>query len=207
MRFISHHDFMRLVERAARRAELPLKYSEGFNPHPRISYPLARPAGVEGRDEIVELVLTHPMTPAEVEESLNAQVPEGLHFYDGRVTGPRAKARVTGLCYTIEPAQPDLVRPRAIDDLLSREKLEVTRKKSAGAERTVDIRRFIRSVDWRPPVLEVALNVSIEGTARLQEILQHIGLVWPDDVRYVARTVEAAAPRPSPGRTPYTRRR
>ena len=192
---------MKLVERTARRAQLPLKYSEGFNPHPRISYALARPAGVEGHDEIVEIMLTQPQRPDTVEDALNRQVPEGLRFHDACVVGAKAKARVTGINYTIDTAVTEVSLERAIAQVLARDTLKVTRHKGASRERTVDIRPFVRSIQWRQPVLEVALNVSVEGTAKLHEVLGLLGLKWPDDVRFVARTVEATSPRAAPART------
>src|SRR3990172_12981655 len=58
LRFISHHDTLRLFRRALARADLPVRFSEGFNPHPRIMIPLPRPVGIASRAEglVVETV-------------------------------------------------------------------------------------------------------------------------------------------------------
>ena len=53
LRFISHRDTIRVFQRALARASLPVRYSEGFNPHPRLSLPLPRPVGVASEAEII----------------------------------------------------------------------------------------------------------------------------------------------------------
>ena len=76
--FVSHLDMFRTMQRAVRRANIPLWYTEGFNPHPYISYLLALPLGVEGLAEPVDIRLVEPMTTAELTDRLNAVMPEGL---------------------------------------------------------------------------------------------------------------------------------
>lgn len=85
MRYISHLDLLRTFERSARRARLPLAYTEGFNPHPRLTFAAPLPVGVEGQDEYMELDLESPMPPSLLAGKLNACVPAGLEILD--VTG------------------------------------------------------------------------------------------------------------------------
>jgi radical SAM-linked protein len=77
-RFLSHHDMMRLMARAARRAGLPVAYSGGFNPRPRLSLPLPRPVGIAAREELMTLELTEPIESDQVIARLSAQVPGGM---------------------------------------------------------------------------------------------------------------------------------
>ena len=58
LRFISHHDLMRAFQRAVRRAGLPVRLTEGFNPRPRIVFPVALEVGVASLDEVAEIELT-----------------------------------------------------------------------------------------------------------------------------------------------------
>lgn len=74
---------MRCLERMLRRAELPMSYSQGYNPRPKLVFPLPLGLGVEGRREPLELSLTEPLSAQETARRLQAQAPEGLRFLEG----------------------------------------------------------------------------------------------------------------------------
>ena len=78
IKFVSHLDMFRLMQRAVRRAQIPLWYTEGFNPHPYISFLLALSLGVEGEMEPVDLRIVGEITPEEIKNRLNDAFPEGL---------------------------------------------------------------------------------------------------------------------------------
>lgn len=77
-RFLSHHDLLRLFERACRRAGLPVRRTEGFNPRPRLFFPSPCPTGVEGLGEILEIELSEPRDPGEVGRALAAVLGSGV---------------------------------------------------------------------------------------------------------------------------------
>ncbi len=79
IRFVSHLDMFRLMTRAVRRAHIPLWYTEGFNPHPYLSFLLALSLGVEGEREPIDIRIVDDAFPMEnIAPSLNAVLPEGL---------------------------------------------------------------------------------------------------------------------------------
>src|SRR3954454_9337972 len=78
LRFCSHRDFARAFERALRRAEVPMAYSAGFHPHPRISYVGAAPTGVAPDAEYRGIARAAPREPAELAALLDAALPPGL---------------------------------------------------------------------------------------------------------------------------------
>ena len=78
MRFTSHRDFSRAFERAVFRARVPMAYSSGFNPHPRISYAGAAPTGSASEAEYLELALAEVVDPADVHAMLDEALPAGL---------------------------------------------------------------------------------------------------------------------------------
>src|SRR5438128_12445136 len=78
LRFLSHRDVARSVERAVRRAGVPLAHSPGFNPHPRLSWIGAAPTGAASEAEYVEIGLTRVLDPAAVASALDAALPDGL---------------------------------------------------------------------------------------------------------------------------------
>ena len=82
MKFISHLDLMRLFTRAMRRAQLPLKMSEGFSPHPKFSIKRALKLGIESDNEEATVVLKEFMLPQDFKERLQKQLPEGIILSD-----------------------------------------------------------------------------------------------------------------------------
>ena len=82
MKFISHLDLMRLFMRAVRRAALPIKMTEGFSPHPKISLKRALKLGVESDNEEATFVLRETISPQEFKQRLQKQLPEGIIIKD-----------------------------------------------------------------------------------------------------------------------------
>lgn len=78
VRFISHRDLMRLFFRAASRAGIPVEFSRGFNPHPRIEFCPPLSVGMEGWNEIIDLRLSEEVDVAEATEALKRELPEGV---------------------------------------------------------------------------------------------------------------------------------
>ncbi|MFH0935724.1 MAG: TIGR03936 family radical SAM-associated protein [Candidatus Omnitrophota bacterium] len=82
LKFISHLDLMRLFTRAMRRAELPLKMSEGYSPHPKFSIKRALKLGVESDNEEATVVLKEFMLAQDFKDRLQKQLPEGINLSD-----------------------------------------------------------------------------------------------------------------------------
>ena len=82
LRFTSHRDFSRAFERALFRAAIPMAYSSGFNPHPRISYAGAASTGSASEAEYLEIGLAQLVTPAEVHQLLDESLPPGLDIIE-----------------------------------------------------------------------------------------------------------------------------
>ena len=78
LRFLSHRDVARSTERAVRRAGIPVSHSQGFSPHPRLSWIGAAPTGAASEAEYLEIGLIRPVDPAELAGALDAALPEGL---------------------------------------------------------------------------------------------------------------------------------
>ncbi|MFN2133366.1 MAG: TIGR03936 family radical SAM-associated protein [Anaerolineae bacterium] len=77
-KYISHLDLLRAWERILRRAEVPLAYSQGFNPHPRLVIAMPLPVGCTGAMEVVDAYLYEPLPPVALSQMLQAQMPPGL---------------------------------------------------------------------------------------------------------------------------------
>ena len=84
MKYISHLDLMRLFMRAMRRADLPLKMTEGFSPHPKFSIKRALKLGLESENEEASVVLKEEVSPQDFKERLQRQLPEGIEIKDAQ---------------------------------------------------------------------------------------------------------------------------
>lgn len=86
MRFISHLDLLRLFGRAVRRAGLPIAMSEGFAPHPKISFKRALKLGIESDNEEVAFYINGWMSPQEFKLKLQEQLPDGIVINNAKVS-------------------------------------------------------------------------------------------------------------------------
>lgn len=82
LKYISHLDINRAMSRALKRAGIPLWYTEGFNPHPYMSFSLPLSLGVESLCESVDLRITGEITNKEIKDRLNSVLPEDLKIVD-----------------------------------------------------------------------------------------------------------------------------
>lgn len=146
-RFSSHRDVARAMEWALRRAGVPVSLSQGFSPHPRLSWIGAAPTGAASEAEFVEIGLTRDLEPAAVAREVGAVLPEGLVVLDVVRSGPGALAdRIDGSAWRIDlPGVAPADLAAAVTSLLAREVVEVERMTKNGP-RTLDVRSAIVSI-------------------------------------------------------------
>jgi radical SAM-linked protein len=183
LRFASHRDLARALERALRRARVPMAFSAGFSPHPKISYVGAAPTGAASEAEYLEIGLAELRTPAAVQAALDAALPPGLDVLEV-VESP----------------------PGALADLLTGSRWRVTLVGVAPADLAYAVRAFLEAT--AVPVSRMTKNGLREFDARaavvtltevadgLEMLLEHgTPLVRPDDVLTgLARLSPAFAP-------------
>ncbi len=155
LRFLSHLDMTRLWERALRRACLPLRYSQGFHPHPRLSLALPLAVGMTAEAEWADVEMQAPVPPGEVADRLAAQLPAGISLrqvQEAPWNAPALAARVCGAEYEVRVRCPPplaLVQHQ-VDDLMAAESWPVE-EQHKGQPRTVDIRGMVVHLtlqDW-----------------------------------------------------------
>ncbi len=192
LRFTSHRDFARAFERALRRAEIPMAYSAGFSPHPRISYVGASPTGVASEAEYLEIGLARETDPEVVRAALDAALPDGLDIDEVVVAGPGTLAeRMVASLWRIELPGVSLDEARAAVRLfLERDEVLVERVLKSGR----------RNVDTRAPVLSMTVPEASEGVdgapraIMVTVVRQVTPTVRPDDVVLALRDVAGLAP-------------
>jgi radical SAM-linked protein len=179
-RFTSHRDFGRAFERALRRAGVPMAYSSGFSPHPRISYANASPTGAASEAEYLEIGLAETRAPAAVQAALDAALPPGLDVVEVVESPPGALAdALTGSRWRVAlvgvPADDVAYAVHAFLDAVT---VPVSRMTKNG----------LREFDARTAV--VTLEAVEDG---LEMLLEHgTPLVRPDDVLTGLTQVSAA---------------
>ena len=147
VKYISHLDIMRLWQRALRRAEMPLAYSEGFNPHPRISLAVPLALGVTSEAELMDIVLSKWASPHSFTAAAGRQLPLGieiLQVYNIPLTLPSLQSQVRYAEYRVELETEKEKKDveSAITSLLSAEHLPWQHQRDTGP-RHYDLRVLI----------------------------------------------------------------
>jgi radical SAM-linked protein len=182
LRFMSHHDINRTFDRALRRARVPMAYSAGFNPHPRISWLGAAPTGAASEAEYVELALARDVDPEALRVALDAALPPGLDVTacvpaEGAPLADRVEA---SLWVVRVPGVNAEVLGGALRALLARESLVVERITKDG-RRPVDVRAAVICGVCRAQPADCAiLDVVVRHTTpavRPDDVLTALGVV------------------------------
>lgn len=175
LRFLGHHDLVRALERLFRRVELPLGFSQGFHPKPRISFPLALALGMEGRDEVLELELTERLSAEEILARLRQSPLPGLEFHSVEVLPPGApKAQVNRVTYEVEvpPDRWSSVQAR-LKEISEASQITMTQQGQSVTARLLD-----HLLDWdlHEGRLRFTLRVDPRGSVHPREVLTLLGL-------------------------------
>lgn len=175
LRFLSHHDLMRLIERALRRSSLPIKMTEGFNPHPRLSFPIALGIGIESADEIMEVELTAWIAPKQVERQLNEQFPEGINIVNVEPFHRKQSMYVDYVEYEVAPKESPDDLDRRILALLEKKEAVVQRTSDKGSK-PVDVRKYLMTAAGEGGKIYLRIRVTNDGTAKPEEVLELLGV-------------------------------
>ena len=183
-RFLSHLDLMHTWERVIRRSQLPLAYSQGFNPHPKINFASACAVGTTSDGEYMDMELTQELPVEQVEEMLQAVMPPAFRVSAMKVVTGKApslmsiiqRARyVLRLELVEEAAQEQL--DAAVERFWQQEEIVIYRYKKNSEDK--------KPVNIRPGVYE--LELTAEGKNALLHILVQCGNegnIRPEEVAY-----------------------
>ena len=183
MRFLSHHDLMRLFERALRRSGLPLRMTEGFNPHPIISFPTALALGIESADEVMEFELDEWTAPRRIETLLSEQLPEGVGVNSAETFDRKKRSFVDYVDYeALCPGQGEGLKER-IQAFLAEKEVRVDRVSDKGTK-TVEVRQYVLAADCEGDRVSLRIRITDRGTARPDELLRTFGVEVNASVRF-----------------------
>lgn len=193
LRFTSHRDFQRAFERALRRAEVPMAYSAGFTPHPRVSYANAAPTGTGSEAEYLEIALAHPRDPEPLRALLDESMPQGLDIIDA------VEVRTPGLAERLQASVWELRldgvstedAEKAATAFMAAPEVEVERRTKNGM-RSFDARAAVTRL---APAVQRADGPGERPCAILRLVVRHVTpAVRPDDVLSGLRAVADLAP-------------
>lgn len=191
LRFTSHRDFSRAFERAVFRARVPMAYSSGFNPHPRISYAGAAPTGSASEAEYLELALAEVVVPADVHAMLDEALPPGLDVLEVvESPGGSLSDLLEGSRWRIEVDADHPASVDAVTRFLAADEALVERMTKKG----------MREFDARGAVVTLQVLPADDGTrTTLDVVLRHgTPAVRPDDVLRGLDAVAGLAAGPAP---------
>ncbi len=192
LRFSSHRDFQRALERALRRARVPMAYSAGFSPHPKVSYANAAPTGAASEAEYVEIGVVRRCDPEVLRQALDEALPPGLDVLDVvEARTPDLVARLQASRWRIEmPGVAPEGLAEAWTAVWAAEALPVQRMMKQGL-RTLDLRpALVAGAATEGGALGAVLEVTVANvtpTVRPEEIVVALrevgGLVTMDPTR------------------------
>ncbi len=197
LRYTGHLDLHKIWERSLRRARLPLAYSQGFHPQPRIQLAAALPLGFASRAEVMDIWLTGDLTPASLPAALEGHMPPGLAVLDVEQVDERAPAlqtEVVGAEYQVEITEagsgrrPACARAagtgeRAEGSGLTERLASVMAAESLPRERRgkpYDLRSLIEELALTGSSLFMRLSAREGATGRPEEVLAALGIPLED---------------------------
>jgi len=186
LRYTGHLDLHKLWERAARRAELPLAYSQGFHPQPKMNIAAALPLGFSSRCEVLDMRLEHDIQLGGLREKLQATLPTGIQVTNVESVDERAptlQTQVVSAEYEVSLAEASSTALRAngsevkrkIESILETESIIRTRR-----EKEYDLRPLIEALDLLDGKIFMKLAAREGATGRPEEVLDMLGIAFED---------------------------
>ena len=193
LRFLSHAQTLSVFQRACIRAGIEVRYSQGFNPRPRLSLPLPRPVGVASDDEMLCIRIRKSTTPHEdcistqILNSISAQLPQGFELLSVSVVNAHASFQPSSATYMLavrkeyinEELKVKIKRLLASENLGVRRRIAKKKSRTGHRETTIkniDVRDFLESIELESDCIIVKCKITPAGSIRLEEILSLLEL-------------------------------
>lgn len=181
LRYTGHLDLHKLWERAARRAELPLAYSQGFHPQPKMNMAAALPLGFSSRCEMLDMKLEHDIPLDSLATRINANLPTGLQVVGVEQVDERAPAlqtQVASARYEVTLTEPiaGSELKRKIDAVLEAESIPRERR-----GKSYDLRPLIEELNLAgDDKISMRLAAREGATGRPEEVLDMLGIAFEE---------------------------
>jgi radical SAM-linked protein len=192
IKYISHLDLLRLWQRALNRAEIPLAYSEGFSPHPRMSLAAPLALGVTGEAELMDIFLARWSSPHTFTAAISRQMPPGItieQVFNIALTMPSLQSQVRSAEYKVglETEKEQAEIESAVNTLLDKESIPWQHQRDTGTRR-YDLRILIEDIwlaDWRKGYANIMMRLRCDssGSGRPEQVAAALGFTqYPDAI-------------------------
>lgn len=178
---------MRVFERAVRRACIPIVMSRGFNPHPKLSIPLALGVGIVGKDEIWEMELLKLMPLEVLVKSLSQHLPKEIHILSIESVPQGTKSLIRDITYEIVFKNPNLLKTLKVNEFLQQASIIINRSKN-GCQKPFNIIPSIQEITVEADSLILSIRMTSEGLARPEEVLQALCVNGKKELFEITRT-------------------
>jgi radical SAM family uncharacterized protein/radical SAM-linked protein len=174
-RFFGHLELVNIFLRALRRADISVKYSEGFHPLPRVSFEDPLPLGIESQSETLYVTVPDSLKPQTIVNGLNRQLPAGLKVQGCQPAPPRSRRCKTGPAVYQITLNDGFFDQKAIKSFKESSEAIITRKNKKGEINKINLKEWVTRVDLLAPnKLELRLNSKPGKTIRPFAVLANI---------------------------------
>ncbi|MCK4963621.1 MAG: TIGR03936 family radical SAM-associated protein [Dehalococcoidia bacterium] len=195
VKYLSHLDLMRLWERALRRAGIPLAYSQGFSPHPRISIAAPLPIGVTSDGELMDILLQKKASPYFFIKTVGEQVPRGIGIAGVAQVAlplPSLQSQVRQAEYRVELATDK--REQEVEDgirsFMAKKQLPWQHRRDHEV-RQYDLRSLVDRlwlIEWQELWCTLGMRLRTDSSAAGRAEQVTLALGFPDPPRSIHRT-------------------
>jgi radical SAM-linked protein len=201
LKYITHLDLMRFWERALRRADVPVAYSEGFSPHAQISIAAPLAVGITSDAELLDVFLERAMTPRAMIRALSTQLPAGVEVKAVEQVGlalPALQADVRFAEYTVDVPASDVDVRSSVERFLAADSIPWEHKREDEV-RSYDIRALVESIEVTGMeqgriTLRMRLRNDSNGSGRPEQVVAALGLPAPVRIHRTKLVLEGRSP-------------
>lgn len=177
VRFIGHLDVMRFFQKAIRRAEIDIAYSQGFSPHQIMTFASPLSVGLTSKGEYMDIEINSMISCEDIKNRLNAASVPGIEVLSVKLlpeNAGNAMASVAAAQYSVkfrEGREPRLKIEDVLDDFLSQEQILYVKETKKGT-RELDLKEGIYKLEWKDHVFSMLLNASSAGNIKPIQIIE-----------------------------------
>jgi radical SAM-linked protein len=192
IKFISHLDIMRLWQRALHRAQIPLAYTEGFSPHPRLSLAAPLAVGIASRGELMDVFCDRWVSPHFFIDAVSQQLPAGIEILQVASVAPTLPSLQSQVGFAeyeveVETEKDEAGAKAALSSLLKREQLPWHHERDTGT-RNYDLRALIEDlwlIEWRQGSSTIGMRLRCDsgGSGRPEQVAAALGFSQPTSIR------------------------
>ncbi len=188
LRFISHLDLMRLFQRALMRADIPVHYSQGFNPHPKFSFATALALGIQSEGEYMDVELTEKVNESEFINNINEVLPSGVKLLKAKYVKDKKSimSLIRWSSYLVELTFKNNIDAydlkHSLESIMQKEHIFITKekkKKNKIIKKEIDIRKYINEFELlmvkdNKAIIKTTLKTGSQGNLKPKILLEQL---------------------------------